>query len=995
LFVSAMAASASFSVQAADTASSVLNEVVVTGSRLPSPNLEGITPVTTVTNEEIKAAGVTRIEDLLNNLPQVVADFGGNLSNGATGAATVNLRGLGAQRTLVLVNSRRLMPGDPTQNGNATPDLNQIPAALIDRIDVLTGGASAVYGADAVAGVVNFIMNDHFEGVKIDANYSFNQHSQHNDEIQGLLAARNFAQPASNVRDGYAKDVTVIVGGNFADDRGNVTAYVGYRNLSALTQAQRDFSACSLGSGAKFTCAGSSTSALGRFFGNDGEDGVFGNGGDYTIGPNRTFIASTSANRFNFAPFNYYQRADERYTAGLFGHLDMNDHARVYTEFMFMDDRTIGQVAPSGAFLGSGNAVDPATGGVDGNWTVNCNNPLLSAQQRSIICVPAGIDADGNPFPSTIDAAGNTQVSFGRRNVEGGPRFDDLGHTAYRAVLGLKGEFAKGWTYDVYGLFGTTRLSENFNNDVSVFKLSNALQVVTDPATGNIVCKANANGANAAPGCVPYDIWSLGGVTPAAVAYIAEPGLTQGATTERVVSGSVTGDLGQHGVKTPWAADGLVINVGSEYRQEKSELIVDEAFRTGDLAGQGAPTLPLSAQFHLWEGFTEARMPIIQDARFAKTLSVEAGYRYSDYSLGFNTNTYKFGVDWAPVSDVRLRSSYQRAVRAPNIQELYLPAKVQLDGSTDPCAGPTPTPTAAQCAFSGVTAAQYGHIVENGAGQYNGLTGGNANLVPEISDTFAFGLAFTPGFLPGFTATIDYFDIKVKKVIGPYGADFIVNTCVNTGNPLYCGFVHRSPSNGSLWIGPSGYIEDKNFNLGSLATKGVDLTLDYHLDAGGLGRMDFSLFGTYVKDFITEPAPGELKYDCAGLYGATCGVPTPKWRHKFRTTWTTPLEGLSASLQWRHISAVRLDTTSSNPQLKGTVLLTDRELGSREYIDLSGAYMFAKNYTFRLGINNILDKDPPLLGSTNLPGVFGSGNTFPQVYDTLGRFIFMNLTMNF
>jgi iron complex outermembrane receptor protein len=283
--------------------------------------------VQSVGADQIKIEGVSRVEDLINNLPQAFADLGGNLSNGSPGTAALNLRNLGTERTLVLINGRRLMPGDPTQEGVAAPDVNQIPAALVERVEVLTGGASAVYGADAVAGVVNFIMNDHFEGVRVDANYSFYQHSQHSDSIAELVADRGFALPDSNVLDGYTRDITVIMGGNFADGAGNVTAYLGYRKLDALSQAERDFSSCSLASGDAFSCEGSSTSFPGRYFSNVNPAQSF------TIDANNDFRPYSSADAYNFAPTNFYQRPDERYTAGLFAKYKLNDHAEVYSEF--------------------------------------------------------------------------------------------------------------------------------------------------------------------------------------------------------------------------------------------------------------------------------------------------------------------------------------------------------------------------------------------------------------------------------------------------------------------------------------------------------------------------------------------------------------------------------------------------------------------------------------------------------------------------------------
>ena len=248
-------------------AAAPVTEVVVTGSRITNPALQAISPVTTVSADVIKSQGTTRIEDLLNNLPQVVADQGSMSSNGASGTATVNLRGLGPQRTLVLINGRRLMPGTPSNTPSfAAPDLNNIPASLVERVDVLTGGASAVYGADATAGVVNFIMNDHFQGFRVDANAAMNNHSQHNYYGQFAPAA-GYGSAPSSVNDGKTKDITFILGGNFADDKGNATVYLGYRRIDALLQSQRDFSRCTLATVAGNTqCSGSSTAANGRFF---------------------------------------------------------------------------------------------------------------------------------------------------------------------------------------------------------------------------------------------------------------------------------------------------------------------------------------------------------------------------------------------------------------------------------------------------------------------------------------------------------------------------------------------------------------------------------------------------------------------------------------------------------------------------------------------------------------------------------------------------------
>jgi iron complex outermembrane recepter protein len=956
-------------------------EVVVTGSRIVEPGLTSISPVTTVTNEQIKQSGVTRIEDLLNTMPQVMADMGGDLSNGATGEATVNLRGLGVQRTLVLINGRRLMPGDPTPGSASAPDLNNIPAALVERVDVLTGGASATYGADAVAGVVNFVMNDHFEGFKIDANASIYGHHQSNQGMQESVEASGYPLPASNVYDGATRDITMVFGKNLADGAGNFTAYAGYRRLDAVLGADRDFSSCTPSAqnygvppATPFSCFGSSNGYPGRFI-----DPT--TGGDYTIGPNGTFIPFNNAARYNFAPSNYFQRPDERWTAGDFLHMDLTDKIQVYNEFMFMRDVSVSQIAPGAAFLGTGTGVS-ASGFPNGTQTVNCANPYLSAQQLGLLCGGS--------------TAGDAQFFLGRRNVEGGDRINELDHTAFRIVVGTKGEIADGWKYDTYFLEGQTDYNSYTTGNLSKSAVTNALDVVQGP--NGPVC-ANP----AAVGCVPWNIFSIGGVTPQAVNYVSVPAVLTGSTEERVVDGNITGDLGKFHVQSPGAADGMLINFGAQYRSEGATLHPDAPDANFDISGNGGPVLPLNnVGFHVWEGYIEAGMPILQDKTFAKELSFEAGYRYSSYNLGFNTNTYKFGLNWAPTSDIRFRGSYQRAVRAPNLQELFVEKGLELEGASDPC-GPTsssgpPTATLAQCMRTGLKPAQYGSpLLLSPAAQYQGLVGGNPNLKPEQADTTSFGFVLTPAFLPNFSLTVDYFNIRIDDVISSYGYTLQLNGCLQNNISTFCNNVHRD-SFGTLWASYEGYVNDPTLNLGALQSRGVDVTLNYKWDLNRFGRLNFYLAGTYTAQFITEPGGvlGDQWYNCAGYYGNTCGVPDPKYKQTFQVNWDTPFEGLGFGARWRYLSPVVNDTQSPNPLLSaaGTPEPYVR-LSSYSYIDLTASYVLNKNVSFRLGVNNLFDKDPAFVSSlfTNPP--FNSNNTYPQVYDTLGRYLFGNLTLTF
>ncbi|HEX5209412.1 MAG TPA: TonB-dependent receptor [Steroidobacteraceae bacterium] len=980
-----------------------LQEVVVTGSRIVQPGLSSISPVTAISAKQIASQGVTSVEDVLNNLPQVMADQGSMASNAASGTAEVDLRGLGPQRTLVLIDGKRLMPGQPTNVvvDASTADLNNIPIALVERVDVLTGGAAAVYGADAVAGVVNFVMNDHFQGFEIDANASAYQHDQHNYWGQ-FSPAFGFGSAHSSTMDGTTKDITMILGGNFADGKGNAVAYVGYRRQGAVLEADRDFSRCTLGtvrSTGAGTCAGSATDATGTFYSAGFQPGT---STPSAFSPVLTvdtatgqFVPSTSADLFNFGALNYYMRPDERWNAGAFAHYNIDDNHQVYATLMFMDDDSVAQIAPSGVFVGTGIGSNPTTGQPDGQWAINCNNPYLSNQEATT----AGCTAPGPASAQTV------QIQFGRRNVEGGDRRTDTRHTSYRFVLGSKGQINNDLSYDVYAQEGVTIRSDINTADLIRQKVANALQAVRDPSTGKIVCAANLGG-NGAPGCVPYNIWGTGPVDPAAIAYMVVPTLDQGHTEERVYHADLTADMTDLGWKVPAANEGLGLNFGTEYREEFITRNPDSILLAGDGTGSGGPTPPVDAGYGVKEAFVEARLPLVQDKPFVKEISIDAAYRYSKYTVGFTTNTYKLGLDWSPTSSLRFRGGYNRAVRAPNVAELYDATTVALDGSTDPCASSSGSPAAAslgQCQragllspLAGVSPGQYGALGTPGnpAGQYNGLVGGNPKLKPEIADTYTFGIVLTPAVLPSFSATLDVFSIKITDLISSYGADLIVKQCVFDDDPQFCSMVHRDGA-GSLWFSNSGYVEDPLLNLGFEKESGVDISTNYTHTVGGFGSLNFNLIGTYTASKIIEPFPGSGVYNCAGWFGSTCGNPLPKWRHTLTIGWATPWHGIGLQAKWRHIGRTENDFANPAPLLAGKINPALQWLGSREYLDLVASDQIYKNVFLQLGVNNVLDKDPPILPTSALPAPFFNGNTYPQVYDTLGRFVFANLKIDF
>jgi outer membrane receptor protein involved in Fe transport len=990
-----LSATSAYAAAAADATSGEVSEIVVTGTRIPSPNLTSIAPVTTVGSADIKAQGVTRIEDITNSLPQVFAGQGSSITNGANGTATVNLRGLGSSRTLVLINGRRLGPGGGTA---AASDLNFVPAALVERVDVLTGGASATYGADAVSGVVNFIMLNNFEGVRLDAQYSGYQHNNDNNVGQTALRAAVVGSPVpqlfkipGNEFAGEGSEVSLTLGVNAPDGKGNITAYATYRQNNPILEAQRDFSACTLTStaAAQFACSGSGT-AFPASFSNPIR-------GTQIVDPANfnTFRNQVATDVFNFGPANFFARPDERYSLGAFAHYEIAPWATAYMDTMFMDDNSTAQIAAGGIFAGV--------------FSINCANPLLSAQEADRLIPVGGTAANGQTCANTPQGTFTGTVARRLLDQEQTGRLTQFRHNDYRIVIGLKGDLGKNWNYDGYLQYGSVQVSNRQSGNFDTTRINQSLNAIKN-AAGQVVCNP---AANPDPGCVPINIFTSQFISKDAINFLAINSFSSSNNTERVASLAFTGKLGDYGIKSPWASEGVGVALGAEYRREHLDTVADFLSANGLVNGNGGAAPPVSGSFDVYELFGEARVPLVNDMPFAKSVALELGYRFSNYSSVGNTDTYKVAGDWEVIDGLRFRAGYNRAVRAPSINELFAPQNVVLDGNADPCAGLTAAnPLVATCAsIFHLTTQQVLAIAANPANQYQGQTGGNPNLSPEISDTYTAGVVFQPSFVPGLNVSFDYFNIKVDQFISNIGATLILNNCLSTQSPFFCGLVHRSTNPavlGSLFLSNDGFVQDTTLNTGSLKTTGVDVNVAYRTDLSSLGLGDngsisASMIGTWLDTLITQPLPGGPSFDCAKLYGLNCGTPNPEWRHKARLTWNTPysygdwVKSLSLSAQWRYFSKVTADAFDPNPQLASAsraLRTNERELEAQSYIDLTANFTIHNNLNFRVGVNNVFDKDPPLTG-INCPGTFCNGNTFPQVYDALGRFVFVGLSADF
>ena len=804
-------------------------------------------------------------------------------------------------------------------------------------------------------------------------------------------------------------DATVTFGSRFGDGRGHFTAYFGYRRTDPVLQSQRDGSACTIQPQASapapfnpaqpLECGGSPFSANGNAIWNT----VFGPTPG-TLGPGTltSVFAGGMPTQYNTAPQNYFQRPDERYTAGAFADFDGGAGFHPYIETMFMADRSQGQLAPSGDF---GDTL-----------TINCDNPLLSPGTQAQVCAPLNkvvgylgsyplvARAYARLAPAakalvtglTTPALSNTGFfELLRRNVEGGPRVNDISHTSVRSVAGAKGAIGTHWRYDASIQYGRTDYREDFTNDVSKSRLANALDVVS--VGGVPTCQAKVLGTDSS--CVPYDVFSGNGPSPASLAYISTTGVEQGATTQTVASVQFTGDLGGYGLQSPWASRGATVALGGEWRRETLNRNANAALQAGDLAGLGLPLVPIAGSYSVTDALAEINTPLVD-----RHLTFDAALRFSHTALSrgesFDTTTWKLGLEVVPIEDLRFAASINQAGRAPNIQELFAARYVGPDGVSDPCAGVVITSANTACLAQGLHVGQY--VVPNPAGQYNGLRGGVSSLRPEIATTKTLGAMLAPRQIPALTLSADWFDIAVKHAIEAYGASAILSACT-AGSAGACGMIHRDPG-GSLWLTSGGYVADLSSNIGAVETQGFDFNAAYAAPLAR-GTLAVQMVGTWLTKSLTSNGLG-APYDCAGYYGPTCGNPSPHWRHQARATFTGP-DLWMVSLQWRYVGPVDIEYLNPSATLTGQAYDFGSHINGQSYFDLALSKQMASkglgaHLLLRVGANNLFDTDPPLVasgsadyGASECAPVVCNGNTYPGTYDALGRYIYTAITLDF
>lgn len=910
--------------------------VVITGSRIARPETSSPNPVTSFSAATLEQSGRTNLTDFLVQNPALIgsttsADQSGSTGGfGATGTNLLNLRNLGTDRTLVLVDGRRHVAGLP---GSASVDINTIPKDLLERVDVQTGGASAIYGADGVSGVVNFILKRNFEGIRVRGQAGISEDGD---------AGNRFA--------------SITVGKNFADGRGNVALSYEFTDDDRLNSFDRA------------------------------------RGGD----PLATFSLVRNPDDFPDSP-TVYDRIllnNLRYAdSSRDGAVDLNlDGIPDFTGTGAVYDR--GRLLPSSGGLTQGGSSTPIAGyqgDLQPQNRVHNVNVISSfefsdafrvyaqgkyARTESFSVAQPSYDfftylaPDNAYLIERFGAAGAANGALlSRDNFDLGVRGESTERETWRGVIGAEGRITGNARYDLsytYGQTSSTFLSTNYRLADRYFA---ALDAVRDPVSGQIVCRSTITGGNIDPNnfdgpattftpgagsaCRPLNLLGENVASQAALDFINVDLLNSYKVQQHVVSGSISGDFGAL-FELPGGPVGFAI--GAEYRKEISDFVSDPFLQRGELADI-AQIAPERGSFDVKEVFAELRAPLLSDLPFAHTLEFNAAVRLSDYSTVGNTSTWAFSGIYAPVRDLRIRGTYSQAVRAPNITELFAPTNGTFSFIDDPC-DPTNLPEgtsfrAANCtatlAAAGLTPAQIAAFnpVSDPTATVSlpGRVGGNPNLAEETARTWTAGIVLQPSFLRGLTITADWYDIRLENAVRTATAQEIVDLCVDqpTLDNVYCQSVTRS--------GTTGYVSDYLVgpqNVAAFETAGLDMSINYAFDAGKIGRFNVRLQGNYLDKLTFVPTPG------ADVENSKFTDFVPEYSGNFDLTWTNGPVTLNYGLTY--FSKTRRyteDQLRANPDIADPQYFWYREKWEH---DLQASFAVNDRFGFYFGVNNLTDE---------------------------------------
>jgi iron complex outermembrane recepter protein len=935
--------------------------IEITGSRIKSIGNTSSSPITSVGKADIEISQPVAVEELVRGLPSAYPAIGPNLNNGSTGIASIDLRGMGSNRTLVLFNGKRFVPA----NLGGVVDTNNVPVSLLERVDLVTGGASAVYGADAVAGVVNFVTKRNFTGVEATSKYT----------VSGKNDARR-----------YANDLTL--GANLADGRGNVALHVGTSRTAPLRLGDRDYSGTVISSvsgapgGYSATAVPAQWSGLGTLPALNGQRVI-----DETTGLLRATVpplGNGPPDGYNTNPPNYFETPLTRTQVTALGRFSINEYAEAYAEIFHTKSNVTLNLAPSGTFNVALN--------------IPIGNPYITAPVRQQLCTAYGISA------ANCVAGGATEfrANIARRFVEAGPRVYSYDNTTTQYTVGLRGSipFVDSWSYDGYYQSGKSNQLIQTGNGFSSSKLQQAVR-----ALNTTTCTVNSGG------CVPVNLFGAAGtISPAMLNYLSTPTFATTEVEQDVISLSANGEVGF--AKSPFAKQALGMAVGVESRRVLGANKSDAVIQTqGELLGSGAPTPDRTGELKFNEVYGELTMPLVQDVEFIKALNVEGGFRQTEFKtsagVGQRYGSWKAGADWSPVKGLRFRGEQQRATRAPNVNELYQPVTTGLATLTnDPCQGTQIGPLVASdkpenvarkpaltalCQQTGVPAAQVGNVAAPSSNQVNNTAGGNPNLGPEKADTTTLGIVWEPDFVSNLSISLDFWKIKVKEAVSSPTSGQVFDGCYSPAlNPgasfnALCQLIQRDPLNGGLNGTGSKGVTTQSSNLGAYDYSGVDLGINYRLPLKDLGaptwgRVDLGLQLSMLDKADIKSLPSLAAIRQAGRYGVDVGNPYPKTRFSQKTTWT--VGDFTLAYNWRYVGG---SSVQDPLPLNTTYQDQFSSLPAVSYVDLSSSWQALKNLKLSITVNNAFDKQPPQVGTGIGPGANNFGNTFPQVYDVIGR----------
>jgi outer membrane receptor protein involved in Fe transport len=1004
-----------------------MEEVIVTGSRIARPNLESPVPVTTISGEELFQTGNTSIGDLLNDLPALRSTFSQSNSSrflGTTGLNLLDLRGLGTQRTLVLVNGRRHVGSDILNNA-VSPDTNTFPTDLVERIDVVTGGNSAVYGSDAIAGVVNFVLKRDYQGLQVRGQGGQSDEGDAGNYYASVLGGTNFMDDRGNIAFNleYAKQDAW-----FATDRDNLKKVgnfvvvdsdpAGSPNGADSTPDRRfydDIRLTSVANGGNFMIANNAAAPGARPCGSDGQGTRW--NCPYIFLPDGTLVPQTGQ-RIGLAPSGNFQGGNgstgreanllaiypklDRYALNIFGHLTISEAFEPFIEAKYVQTQSLRFGSP--AFF---------QGGTTGNATetVRFDNPFMSNQARATL--QAARTAAGFTTPYT----NASRLALRRNLIEFGPRQEDATRETTRIVLGATGDMSENWKYEVSVNFGQFKEDTTVLGNMDLQRFGLAMDAVRN-TNGQIVCNSQltpndpnwaydpsiplsvARLPNDIAECIPLNPFGEGSITKQMADYVRQDTTSVAEIKQFVASASVTGDSS---ALFSLPAGPIGIALGVEHRTEENFFQADDLVSSG-LTFYNALPLFDPPKFKVTEAFTELRVPLLKELPFANELTLNLAGRYADYEGDIGgVFAYNAGIDWAPISSLRFRAGMARAVRAPSLVDLYSEQSQNFATINDPCSyrnvGAGSATRAANCAAAGIPGGPTGYDQVYTATPEI-LSGGNPELKEETSDSLTVGLVYQPEFAPGLSFSADYFDIDIDDVITAPTAQQIMNACYDAPdlNNQFCGLFERwGAAGGPAYDGTpnhpespyalvNGTLQQTLLNYASSTSRGIDFELGYSINASDGSRVKTRLVYTMMlqRDDFLDPANPNVAD--AGIY--ELGDP----KDAFNLNVDYEKGGLTLGYQLRYLSKMVLNAYEDIYSLNGNPpqnadYADIHWYPSVYYQDVRAAYDINDSWNVYLGCDNITDEIPPL-------GLTGTGEG-SGIYDVRARYFYAGVKVTF